>query len=68
MIQSMTGYGRGTAGKGLNKVTSYIKVVNGCQLDIKFRGIEINPSDYNNIRNLLVEKLIRGTVNIYVEL
>ena len=29
MIQSMTGYGRGTAGKGLNKVTSYIKVVNG---------------------------------------
>ena len=35
MIQSMTGYGRGTAGKGLNKVTSYIKVVNGRYLDIK---------------------------------
>ena len=64
----MTGYGRGTAGKGLNKVTSYIKVVNGRQLDIKFRGIEINPSDYNNIRNFLVEKLIRGTVHIDVEL
>ena len=36
----MTGYGRGTAGKGINKVTSYIKVVNGRHLDIKFRGIE----------------------------
>ncbi|GIT12577.1 MAG: hypothetical protein CM1200mP33_7630 [Chloroflexota bacterium] len=41
MIQSMTGYGRGTAGKGINKVTSYIKVVNGRHLDIKFRGIEL---------------------------
>jgi len=68
MIQSMTGYGRGTAGKGINKVTSYIKVVNGRHLDIKFRGIEIDPNDYNNIRNFLVEKLIRGTVHIDVEL
>ncbi len=68
MIQSMTGYGRGTAGKGLNKVTSYIKVVNGRYLDIKFRGIEIDPNDYNNIRNLLVEKLVRGTVHIDLEL
>ena len=64
----MTGYGRGTAGKGINKVTSYIKVVNGRHLDIKFRGIEIDPNDYNNIRNLLVEKLVRGTVHIDLEL
>ena len=68
MIQSMTGYGRGTAGKGLNKVTSYIKVVNGRYLDIKFRGIEIDPNDYNNIRNLLVEKLVRGTVHLDLEI
>ena len=68
MIQSMTGYGRGTAGNGLNKVTSYIKVVNGRYLDIKFRGIEIDPNDYNNIRNFLVEKLVRGTVHIDLEL
>ena len=68
MIQSMTGYGRGTAGKGLNKVTSYIKVVNGRYLDMKFRGIEIDPNDYNNIRNFLVEKLVRGTVHIDLEL
>ena len=64
----MTGYGRGTAGKGINKVTSYIKVVNGRHLDIKFRGIEIDPNDYNNIRNFLVEKLVRGTVLIDLEL
>ena len=63
----MTGYGRGTAGKGINKITSFVKVVNGRYLDIKIRGIEIEPSDYNEIRNLLVEKLVRGTVQVTIE-
>jgi len=67
MIQSMTGYGRGTAGKGINKITSLVKVVNGRYLDIKIRGIEIEPSDYNEIRNLLVEKIVRGTVQVTIE-
>ncbi len=67
MIQSMTGYGRGTAGKGINKITSLVKVVNGRYLDIKIRGIEIEPSDYNEIRNLLIEKLVRGTVQVTIE-
>ena len=68
MIQSMTGYGRGTAGKGTKKITSYIKVVNGRYLDIKIRGLEIEPDDYRNIRNLIVEKLVRGTVHVNLEL
>tara|TARA_B100000029_G_scaffold451563_1_gene476222 strand:+ start:1223 stop:2083 length:861 start_codon:yes stop_codon:yes gene_type:complete len=67
MIQSMTGYGRGTAGKGINKITSLVKVVNGRYLDIKIRGIEIEPSDYNEIRNLLIEKIVRGTVQVTIE-
>ena len=67
MIQSMTGYGRGTAGKGINKITSLVKVVNGRYLDIKIRGIEIEPGDYNEIRNLLVEKIVRGTVQVTIE-
>ena len=67
MILSMTGYGRGTAGKGINKITSFIKVVNGRYLDIKIRGVEIEPSDYNEIRNLLVEKIVRGTVQVTIE-
>ena len=68
MIQSMTGYGRGTAGKGINKITSFIKVVNGRYLDIKIRGVEIEPSDYNNIRSILVENLVRGTVHVNIEI
>jgi len=68
MIQSMTGYGRGTAGKGINKITSFIKVVNGRYLDIKIRGVEIEPSDYNHIRSILVENLVRGTVHVNIEI
>ena len=68
MIQSMTGYGRGTAGKGINKITSFIKVVNGRYLDIKIRGVEIEPSDYNYIRSILVENLVRGTVHVNIEI
>ncbi len=68
MIQSMTGYGRGTAGKGINKITSFIKVVNGRYLDIKIRGVEIEPTDYNNIRSILVENLVRGTVHVNIEI
>ena len=68
MNQSMTGYGRGTAGKGINKITSFIKVVNGRYLDIKIRGVEIEPSDYNNIRSILVENLVRGTVHVNIEI
>ena len=68
MILSMTGYGRGTAGKGINKITSFIKVVNGRYLDIKIRGVEIEPSDYNNIRSNLVENLVRGTVHVNIEI
>ena len=68
MIQSMTGYGRGTAGKGINKITSFIKVVNGRYLDIKVRGVEIEPSDYNHIRSILVENLVRGTVHVNIEI
>lgn len=64
----MTGYGRGTAGKGINKITSFIKVVNGRYLDIKIRGVEIEPSDYNNIRSILVENLVRGTVHVNIEI
>ena len=64
----MTGYGRGTAGKGINKITSFIKVVNGRYLDIKIRGVEIEPTDYNNIRSILVENLVRGTVHVNIEI
>ena len=41
MIQSMTGYGKGSAGSGAQKVNALIKSVTGRFLDIKIRGLDI---------------------------
>ena len=67
MIQSMTGFGRGTAGKGSSKVIALIKAVNGRFLDIKIRGVDINPADEKNIRDIISEKLTRGTIHVNLE-
>jgi len=68
MIQSMTGFGRGTAGNGANKLNANIKAVNGRFLDIKIRGIDIDPASEKKIRDIISEKLIRGTIHINLEL
>ena len=68
MIQSMTGFGRSTAGKRGDKVNANIKAVNGRFLDIKIRGIDIDPSSEKKIRDIVSDRLIRGTVHISLEL
>ena len=68
MIQSMTGYGRGSAGKGDKKVTVLIKAVNGRFLDMKIRGLDIDPADEKAVRDLISEKLIRGTIHVNLEM
>ena len=40
----MTGYGRGVTGKSAGKVIVLIKAVNGRFLDVKIRGLDIDPS------------------------
>ena len=68
MIQSMTGYGRGSAGKGDKKVTALIKAVNGRFLDVKIRGLDIDPADEKAVRDVISEKLIRGTIHVNLEM
>ena len=64
----MTGYGRGVTGKGAGKVIVLIKAVNGRFLDVKIRGLDIDPSDYKKIRDIVSEKLVRGTVHVNFEI
>lgn len=64
----MTGFGRGAAGKGANKVNANIKAVNGRFLDIKIRGLDIDPVNEKKIRDIISEKLIRGTIHVNLEL
>ena len=67
MIQSMTGFGRSSAGKGNNKISVSIRCVNGKVLDVKIRGLELEYSLEKSIRDMLSEKIIRGTVHINFE-
>ena len=68
MIQSMTGFGRSSAGKGNEKITVSIKCINGKVLDLKIRGLDLEYSVENSIRDFLSEKIIRGTIYINFEL
>lgn len=67
MIQSMTGYGQGSAGSGSKKINASIKAVNGRYLDVKIRGIDIDPSVEKQIRDIITEKLIRGTIHVNID-
>lgn len=68
MIQSMTGYGRGVTGKGAGKFIVLIRAVNGRFLEVKIRGLDIDPSDDKKIRDIISENLIRGTVHVNFEM
>ena len=67
MIQSMTGFGRSPAGRGNNKISVSIRCVNGKVLDFKIRGLDLEYSLEKSIRDMLSEKIIRGTVHINFE-
>ena len=68
MIQSMTGFGRSSAGKGNEKITVSIKCINGKVLDLKIRGLDLEYSVEKSIRDFLSEKIIRGTIYINFEI
>ena len=67
MIQSMTGFGRAFAGRGIEKISVSIKCINGKVLDLKIRGLDLEYSLEKEIRDLLSKKIIRGTVYINFE-
>jgi len=67
MIQSMTGFGRSSAGRGNNKISVSIRCLNGKVLDLKIRGLDLEYSLEKSIRDMLSEKIIRGTVHINFE-
>ena len=68
MIKSMTGFGRGSAGRGLNKIDVEIRSVNSRFLEMKFRGFNLDPATEQKIRALLEKSIQRGNAQVRVEL
>jgi len=68
MIKSMTGFGRGSGGRGSNKVDVEIRSVNSRFLEMKFRGVTIDPTIEQKIRALLEKTIQRGNAQVRIEL
>ena len=68
MIKSMTGFGRGSAGRGDKKIDVEIRTVNSRFFELKLRGLGLEPKVELKVRNLLEEHLQRGNVQVRIEL
>jgi len=58
----MTGYGRGTANSAGDRITAEVKVLNSRYLDLKLRGLEIDPELELKLSDRIRNNLIRGSV------
>jgi len=67
MIKSMTGFGVGTFSTGSDKYNIEIRSVNARFLDIKFKGIQLDLLVEDEIKNLIKNKLHRGTIYIRID-
>ena len=63
----MTGFGRGTAGKGPNKIDVEIRTVNSRFLETKIRGFNLDSILELKVRNTLETSLQRGNVQVRFE-
>tara|TARA_Y100001970_G_C14103645_1_gene786878 strand:- start:43 stop:903 length:861 start_codon:yes stop_codon:yes gene_type:complete len=64
MIKSMTGFGRGTAGRGKNKIEIEIRSLNSRFLDVKYKGLVLDATLENEIKKILSDRLHRGSIQI----
>ena len=66
MIQSMTGYGKAEVLLSSGKLTIEIRSLNGKSADISIKS-QLLPKDKElAVRKLLADKLIRGTIDMYL--
>ena len=63
----MTGFGVGTISTGSDKYNIEIRSLNARFLDIKFKGIQLDLLVEDEIRNLIKNKLHRGTIYIRID-
>ena len=67
MIKSMTGFGRASVGRGQNKIDAEIRSVNSRFLEIKIRGINLEPSIEHEIKSIIEQTLQRGNIQVRLE-
>ena len=63
----MTGFGRASVGRGQNKIDAEIRSVNSRFLEIKFRGISLEPSVEHEIKRIMEQTIQRGNIQVRLE-
>jgi uncharacterized protein (TIGR00255 family) len=63
----MTGFGRGNAGRGKNRIDVEIRAINSRYLDTKFRGIQLDFQIEQEIKKIIEKEIQRGSVYVHVE-
>lgn len=66
MIKSLTGFGSVEFNDECYQINIIIRTVNSRFLDIKFRGIDLNPKLEMEIRKEIQKSLLRGNVQIQI--
>ena len=66
MIQSMTGYGKAEALLQSGKLTLEIRTLNAKGADINIKSSLLPKDKELEVRKLLVERLVRGTIDLYL--
>ena len=67
MVKIMTGFGIGAIPSELETFNIEIRSVNARFLDIKFKGLQLDLLVEDEIRNLIKNKLHRGTIYIRID-
>ena len=68
MIKSMTGFGRASYGRSQSKIDVEIRTVNSRYLEIKFRGVLLDPNVEQEIKKIIEKSVQRGNVHVHIEL
>ena len=63
----MTGFGRASVGRGQNKIDAEIRSVNSRFLEIKIRGISLEPIVEHEIKSIIEQTLQRGNIQVRLE-
>tara|TARA_B100000929_G_scaffold73645_1_gene57042 strand:+ start:1863 stop:2714 length:852 start_codon:yes stop_codon:yes gene_type:complete len=64
----MTGFGHSVIDTEVGQLSASVRSVNSRYLDIKIRGLNIDPKVERDIRQLISKNLIRGSVQIFFEI
>ena len=68
MILSMTGFGHAVIDTEVGQISVSVRSVNSRYLDIKIRGLNLDPTVERDIRQLISKNLIRGSVQVFFEI